>query len=294
MNTHNRNTTGDYINYYGHTRLDHYSQYNPNIQLGGESIYYKGLSAQGPDFLHNTKMNLSTVKLDVNNNAPVLMNSLIEKNKEIKALEKEIKLLNESNIYLNAKVEMLKILASNYGASQEDIEITMSNNDVFSIPKPFSNANYPLSETSLENIRVNVQEETDNLSLNEDSIVNIKSQFQSPNIASNSKIYLTSDVNSSKISCSESNPTSIVNSPSKVSPNKPNNERKRFDSTSKNLFRRSSTLLKATKSLTNGMQTQNDKHLKYLTGTRFGPSVSRINKPQRSLNNNNSMKKTEL
>ncbi|KAK6590839.1 hypothetical protein RS030_121992 [Cryptosporidium xiaoi] len=290
MNAHNRNTTGECVNYYNYTRLGHYPQYNPNIQVGSESIYCKGLSAQGPDFLHNTKINLSTVKLDVNNNAPVLMNSLIEKNKEIKGLEKEIKLLNESNIYLNTKVQMLKMLASNFGASQEDIEITMSTNDVFSIPKPLSNINYPLSEPSFENIQVNLQDEIDNLSLNEESIVNVNAQVKIPNPATDSKNESISNLKHENAQFNKSNSNSTINSPSKTSSKTSDSKSKKLDLSPKNLLRRSSTLLKSTKSLTNSMQTQNDKHFKYLTGTRFGPSVNRKNKLQQNLNNKSTTK----
>ncbi|KAJ1606721.1 hypothetical protein OIY81_3121 [Cryptosporidium canis] len=263
MNFHTRSSTADYSCYYDFSNTPGYYNKIDNSMLANQgnmqysgSIYNKGLSAQGPNFLHNTKMNLSTVKLDVNNNAPALMNTLIEKNKEIKSMEKELKIINESNIFLNNKIEMLKILAANFGASPEDIETTMSTDDVFCIPKPSVNLNYPQTDSSCENLRENIGDDLDSLVINDQSIINLKlddpiEPFQDELNEKSKPISkcVRNDLNSE------------------------NKREKKVDLSPKNLLRRSSTLLKATKSLTNSIQAQKDSANKYLTGTRFGPSV---------------------
>ncbi|OII74460.1 uncharacterized protein cubi_00013 [Cryptosporidium ubiquitum] len=263
MNIHNRSSTTDYSCYYDFSNAhEYYQKYDNNMLINQNnsqypsSIYKKGLSAQGPNFLHSNKMNLSTVKLDINNNAPALMNTLIEKNKEIKNMEKELKIINESNIFLNNKIEMLKILAANFGATQEDIEATMSTNDVFCIPKPSVNVNYPQTDSSCENLRENIEDELDDLIISDKNIVkfNIDNHIEP----------LQNDPDKKSKSISKS--TKIKQQ------NEAKNE-KTVDIASKNFESRSSTLFKSTKSLINSIQAQKESTNKYLTGTRFGPSV---------------------
>ncbi|KAF7457426.1 hypothetical protein HWI79_1987 [Cryptosporidium felis] len=256
---HNRYNTGNYCHYDCNRTSEHYKRFGDNLlsqnnlQYGG-SVYNKGLSAQGPNFLHNTKMSLSTVKLDVSNNAPALMNSLIEKNKEIKNLEKELKIVNESNIFLNNKIEMLKILAANFGATPENIETTMSANDVFCIPKPPINSNYPQTDSSCENLRENIEEELKHLVISDSNIVNLKSGEFSDYCGKQSSTYnLSEETTGEKLN--------------------QDSYEKRSDLGPKSFPKRSSTLLKSTKSLTNSLQAQRNTTNKYLTGTRFGPSV---------------------
>lgn len=263
MNIHNRSSSADYSCYYDlntapgyYQKIDNNMLINQNnLQYSG-SVYNKGLSAQGPNFLHNTKMNLSTVKLDVNNNAPALMNALVEKNKEIKNMEKELKITNESNIFLNNKIEMLKILAANFGATQEDIETTMSTNDIFCIPKPSINVNYPQTDSSCESSRENIGDELDCLIISDENIIDIKLNDMEETLQ---------DEEGPK-----PKPTTRV---VKARMSAENQSEKKTDLSPKNLLRRSSTLLKTTKSLANSIQAQKDSANKYLTGTRFGPSA---------------------
>ncbi|KAH8582125.1 uncharacterized protein ELE39_003284 [Cryptosporidium sp. chipmunk genotype I] len=274
MNAHNRSSTADYSCYYDfsnaheyYQKLDNTMLMNQNNSQYSSSIYNKGLSAQGPNFLHSNKMNLSTVKLDINNNAPALMNTLIEKNKEIKNMEKELKIVNESNIFLNNKIEMLKILAANFGATHEDIEATMTTNDIFCIPKPSVNANYPQTDSSCENLHEKIDDELDGLIISDKNIINLN--IDDPVKPLNDE----QDKKSKTISKS-----TRIKQPSE------GQSEKKADISPKNLLRRSSTLLKATKSLTNSIQSQKESTNKYLTGTRFGPSIRQRTMMQASTN----------
>lgn len=263
MNVHNRSSSADYSCYFDpnaapgyYHKFDNNMLINQNnLQYSG-SVYNKGLSAQGPNFLHTTKMNLSTVTLDVNNNAPALMNTLIEKNKEIKNMEKELKIIKESNIFLNDKIEMLKILAANFGATQEDIEATMSANDIFCIPKPSVSVNYPQTDSSCENSHENIGDKLKGLTISDENIINLK---------------LNDPETSQDEEDPKPNPMSKSETKSKMSAE--NRSEKKTEFSPKNLLRKSSTLLKTTKSLANSIQAQKDSANKYLTGTRFGPSV---------------------
>ncbi|KAK9174207.1 Uncharacterized protein cmbei_100170 [Cryptosporidium meleagridis] len=263
MNTHNRSSTTDYSCYYDFSNAhDYYQKFdntmfmNQNNSHYSGSIYNKGLSAQGPNFLHSNKMNLSTVKLDVNNNAPALMNTLIEKNKEIKNMEKELKILNESNTFLNNKIEMLKILAANFGATQEDIEATMSTNDIFCIPKPSINVNYPQTDSSYENLHEKIDDELDDLIVSDKNIIN-----------------LSIDDPVKPFKAEQDNESKNISKTTRIKQRNEDQSKKKVDLSPKNLLKRSSTLLKATKSLTNSIQAQKCENNKYLTGTRFGPSI---------------------
>lgn len=262
MSIHNRSSTTDYSCYYDFSNAHEYYQKFDNSMLVNQSspqysssIYNKGLSAQGPNFLHSNKMNLSTVKLDINNNAPALMNTLIEKNKEIKNMEKELKIINESNTFLNNKIEMLKILAANFGATKEDIEATMSTNDVFCIPKPSININYPQTDSSCENLRENI-EDLDGLIVSDKNIVNFNN---------NTSIKPIQEEQEKK--------TRPIPKITKIKQPSEGQNDKKVDLTQKNFSRKASTLLKTTKSLMNSIQAQKETTNKYLTGTRFGPSV---------------------
>ncbi|EEA07098.1 uncharacterized protein CMU_034840 [Cryptosporidium muris RN66] len=192
---HNRNISGFPIPYRNSEYHGAVNIIRQNDHSFGNSIYTRGLSAQGPDFLHNMKISMPSITLETCNNAPTLANTVIECNKQIKTLESDLKVFKESNMYLSSKIEMLKVLASNFGASSEDIEYTMSANDINSLPRPITPS---ISEISRDHFEEQFNESyIDKPSTNVNKSPVKKTSKIVPSVANVTKTYSIQSANSS-------------------------------------------------------------------------------------------------